>query len=381
MKILITGAAGFIGSAVVDEMLSEGHEVVGIDNINSYNDTALKYARLAKAGIRQDEIREDRIVQSVTGTAYRFAKVDITDRVGLARLFASERFDAVANFAAQAGVRYSLENPYAYVSSNVVGFLNLLEDCRQYGVDKLVFASSSSVYGAGLQTPYRESLVTDTPVSLYAATKKSDELMAYAYSRLFGIKATGLRFFTVYGPWGRPDMAPYIFMKAITEGRLIHVFNHGRMSRDFTFISDTVAGVKAAMGHTPVGEVPFAVYNVGNSSPVSLLDFIRSLENVTGRKADMRMEGMQAGDMQCTYTNISLISEECGYSPKVGLDEGIARFYEWFKAYNGNGLFSERRSLGFQKAVFRKLKGHLLQAKRRPFAKPFFARVYMSDNQ
>ena len=318
MKILITGAAGFIGSAVVDEMLSEGHEVVGIDNINSYYDTALKYARLAKAGIRQDEIREDRIVQSVTGTAYRFAKVDITDRVGLARLFASERFDAVANFAAQAGVRYSLENPYAYVSSNVVGFLNLLEDCRQYGVD-------------------RESLVTDTPVSLYAATKKSDELMAYAYSRLFGIKATGLRFFTVYGPWGRPDMAPYIFMKAITEGRLIHVFNHGRMSRDFTFISDTVAGVKAAMGHTPVGEVPFAVYNVGNSSPVSLLDFIRSLENVTGRKADMRMEGMQAGDMQCTYADISLISEECGYSPKVGLDEGIARFYEWFKAYNGNG--------------------------------------------
>lgn len=285
MKILITGAAGFIGSAVVDEMLSEGHEVVGIDNINSYYDTALKYARLAKAGIRQDEIREDRIVQSVTGTAYRFAKVDITDRVGLARLF----------------------------------------------------ASSSSVYGAGLQTPYRESLVTDTPVSLYAATKKSDELMAYAYSRLFGIKATGLRFFTVYGPWGRPDMAPYIFMKAITEGRPIHVFNHGRMSRDFTFISDTVAGVKAAMGHTPVGEVPFAVYNVGNSSPVSLLDFIRSLENVTGRKADMRMEGMQAGDMQCTYADISLISEECGYSPKVGLDEGIARFYEWFKAYNGNG--------------------------------------------
>lgn len=337
MKILITGAAGFIGSAVVDEMLSEGHEVVGIDNINSYYDTALKYARLAKAGIRQDEIREDRIVQSVTGTAYRFAKVDITDRVGLARLFVSERFDAVANFAAQAGVRYSLENPYAYVSSNVVGFLNLLEDCRQYGVDKLVFASSSSVYGAGLQTPYRESLVTDTPVSLYAATKKNDELMAYAYSRLFGIKATGLRFFTVYGPWGRPDMAPYIFMKAITEGRLIHVFNHGRMSRDFTFISDTVAGVKAAMGHTPVGEVPFAVYNVGNSSPVSLLDFIRSLENVTGRKADMRMEGMQAGDMQCTYADISLISEECGYSPKVGIDEGIARFYEWFKAYNGNG--------------------------------------------
>lgn len=336
MKMLVTGAAGFIGSAVVKELLAEGYEVVGIDNINSYYDTALKYARLSEAGIRQDEIREYRMVESASGAAYRFVKLDITDRVGLARLFADERFDAVLNFAAQAGVRYSLENPYAYVSSNVVGFLNVLENCRQYGVDKLVFASSSSVYGADRQTPYAETLMTDTPVSLYAATKKSDELMAYSYSRLFGIKATGLRFFTVYGPWGRPDMAPCIFMKAITEGRPIHVFNHGMMSRDFTFISDTVAGVKAAVEHTPGGEVPFRVYNVGNSHPVRLLDFIRSIEDVSGRKADMLMEGMQAGDMQCTYADISRISKECGYSPKISLGEGIARFYEWFKSYYGN---------------------------------------------
>lgn len=336
MKILVTGAAGFIGSATVKAMLADGHEVVGIDNINSYYDTRLKYARLEEAGIRQEDIRENRITASRTNAAYRFAKLDIADRPGLGRLFAEERFDTVVNLAAQAGVRYSIENPWAYVDSNIVGFVNILECCRQNGTPHLVFASSSSVYGTNRNTPYAESDVTDTPVSLYAATKKSDELMAFAYARLYGIPTTGLRFFTVYGPWGRPDMAPFIFMKNILEGNPIRVFNHGQMSRDFTFIDDIVDGMAKAIAITPGGDTPYRVYNIGNSHPINLLQFIGVIENVTGRKAIMHMEGMQPGDMQCTYADISRISRECGYSPKTSVEEGIARFYEWYKDFYGN---------------------------------------------
>lgn len=336
MKVLVTGAAGFIGSATVKAMLAGGHEVVGIDNINSYYDTRLKYARLREAGIRQEDIRENRITESRTEAAYRFAKLDIADRNGLGRLFAGERFDTVVNLAAQAGVRYSIENPWAYVDSNIVGFVNILECCRQNGTPHLVFASSSSVYGTNRSTPYAESDVTDTPVSLYAATKKSDELMAFAYARLYGIPTTGLRFFTVYGPWGRPDMAPFIFLKSILEDSPISVFNHGRMSRDFTFIDDIVDGVGKATALTPSGDTPYRVYNIGNSRPVSLLQFISVIENVTGRKAVMRMEGMQPGDMQCTYADISRIGRECGYSPKTSVEEGIARFYDWYRNFYGN---------------------------------------------
>lgn len=333
MKVLVTGAAGFIGAGLIQALLRQEHEVVGLDCINSYYDTRLKYARLREAGIRQEDIREGRRVQSVRFPAYRFVKMDLTDRTGLERLFGEERFEWVVNLAAQAGVRYSLENPYAYVDSNVVGFLNVLENCRHHGVQHLLFASSSSVYGLDTHVPYSEADVTDSPVSLYAATKKADELMAHAYSKLFGIPATGVRFFTVYGPWGRPDMAPFLFMRAILGGEPIHVFNHGDMSRDFTYIDDIVAGVMLMLPAPPQGEVPFRVYNIGNSAPVQLMDFIRVIERVTGRQAKMLMEDMQPGDVHCTYADVSHLQRDFHYRPSVGIDEGITRFYRWFRDF------------------------------------------------
>lgn len=335
MKILVTGAAGFIGYSIAARLIREGHEVVGLDSLNSYYDTRLKYARLQQLGIRQEDIRDEGIIGSVSTPLMRFVKMDLADRTGLSRLFGKERFDCVVNMAGQAGVRYSIENPYTYVQSNIVGFLNILECCRQNPVRHLIYASSSSVYGDADETPFREDMKTDKPVSLYAATKKSDELMAYSYSKLYGIPATALRFFTVYGPWGRPDMAPYIFMKAITEGRPVRVFNNGMMRRDFTYIDDITAAMALVISSPPCSAVPHAVYNIGHSAPVMLLDFISAIEKVTGRQAVKEFLGMQPGDVRSTYADTSHLQDAIHYTPSVPLDEGIRKFYEWYKRYNG----------------------------------------------
>ncbi len=330
MKILVTGAAGFIGAALVKALLAEGHEVVGIDNINTYYDTSLKLDRLADAGI---DGNADGLTASSLTPAYRFVRMDLTDRPGLENLFATERFQAAVNLAGQAGVRYSIENPFSYVESNVVGFLNILECCRHHPVGHLLYASSSSIYGMSDHAPFAESDMTDSPVSLYAATKKSNELMAYAYSRLYAIPATGMRFFTVYGPWGRPDMAPFIFMHAVTHGQPLRVFNHGQMQRDFTYIDDIIRGILLLLPRPSTEAVPHRVYNIGHSSPVPLMDFIHAIEEVTGRQAILHMEDMQPGDVVCTYADTSRLVRDTGFSPAVSVKEGIARFHEWYRSY------------------------------------------------
>lgn len=333
MKILVTGAAGFIGTATVECLLRLGHEVTGIDNINSYYDTALKYWRLARLGVAQGDIRDGKPVISSVNPSFTFIKMDITDRISLERLFADSGFEIVINLAAQAGVRYSIENPYAYVESNLVGFLNLLECCRNHPVKHLIYASSSSVYGMSDHIPYAESDRTDSPVSLYAATKKSNELMAYCYSQLYGVPATGVRFFTVYGPAGRPDMAPFLFLRAVLEGKPIRVFNHGDMQRDFTYIDDITDGLMLLLEHPSEEKIPHRVYNIGHSSPVQLMDFIHTIEKVAGRKAEMKMEGMQPGDVYCTYADTTRLQQDFGYSPKVSIEEGIRNFYDWYLGF------------------------------------------------
>ena len=334
MKILVTGAAGFIGHAIIKRLVSEQHDVVGIDNINTYYDTGIKFARLADLGIEREDVSGSSPVLSRSYTGLHFLRLDITDCEGMASLFDKEHFDCVINLAGQPGVRYSIENPYAYVQSNVVGFLNLLENCRHHPIRHFLYASSSSIYGDSTNVPFSETMPTDKPVSLYAATKKSDELMAYAYSRLYKIPATGLRFFTVYGPWGRPDMAPFLFMKSIIEGKKIRVFNNGHLSRDFTYIDDIVDGMMSVLTHPSDDAVPHRVYNIGHSSPVQLLDFISAIEKVTGRKAVEEMTDMQPGDVHCTYADTTRISRDFGYRPSVGIDEGMKKFYEWYKVFS-----------------------------------------------
>lgn len=333
MKILVTGAAGFIGHKLVRVLADEGVEVVGIDNINDYYSPQLKLDRLADTGIEACRVDYGVMTQSLTLPAYRFMKLDLTDRDALQRLFGSEGFTHVCNLAGQAGVRYSIENPYSYVQSNVVGFLNILECCRHNGVGHLVYASSSSVYGMSDRVPFHESDPTDSPVSLYAATKKSDEEMAYAYSKLYRLQTTGLRFFTVYGPWGRPDMAPLKFMDAIASGREIQVFNHGRMLRDFTFIDDIAHGISLVLHSECAESVPYRIYNIGCQHPVLLLDFIHTIEQVVGRKARMRMEGMQPGDVLRTYADTSLLEHDFGYRPTTTLAEGISRLWQWYRLH------------------------------------------------
>lgn len=341
MKTLVTGAAGFIGSYVVKALLEQGHEVVGMDNINSYYDTRLKYDRLAEAGIFREKVTSHSLVQSVSYPSYRFIKLDLTNREELQDLFETEHFEWVVNLAAQAGVRYSIENPYAYLESNVLGFLNILENCRRYPVQHLVYASSSSIYGVNKHIPYAETDVADMPVSLYAATKKSDELMAHVYSKLYGLPATGVRLFTVYGPWGRPDMAPFLFLKSIISGKPIKVFNYGHLQRDFTYIDDIVEGVMKIVSHPPVGAIPYTIYNIGNSAPVELLDFIATIEDVSGCRAHKQLIGMQPGDVYCTYADTTRLQRDFGYKPSTSIRVGIRKFYDWYVGYYGQRALAE----------------------------------------
>lgn len=322
MKVLVTGAAGFIGSKLMSLLALRGDEVVGIDNLNDYYDVRLKRGRIA---------------EFCTGERMTFLEMDIADKEKLDALFDAEDFDAVVNLAAQAGVRYSITNPYAYLRSNLTGFLNILEACRFHSVRHLVFASSSSVYGLNSKVPYSEDDKSDTPVSLYAASKKSNELMAHAYSKLYGIACTGLRYFTVYGPWGRPDMAPMLFADAISKGEAVKVFNGGDMIRDFTYIDDIVEGTIHTLDHVPdsascPGQVPFKVYNIGCSHPVRLMDFISELEAALGRTAEKLYLPMQPGDVYQTNADTTHLEEEVGYKPHVTLHEGISSFIAWYKS-------------------------------------------------
>ena len=316
MKILVTGAAGFIGSKLMAELVKRGDDVVGIDNFNDYYDVRLKYGRLEEFGLN-------------------VLKMDLADKASLDALFEKERFDKVVNLAAQAGVRYSITNPYAYLQSNLVGFLNILEACRNFGVGHLVYASSSSVYGLNARVPYSEADKVDSPVSLYAATKKSNELMAHAYCKLYGISMTGLRFFTVYGPWGRPDMSPMLFASAICRGEAIKVFNGGDMIRDFTYIDDIVEGTVRCIDREPAPDnngLRYRVYNIGCSHPVKLMDFISEIEQAMGCEAKKVFLPMQPGDVYQTNADTSLLEAEVGYKPHVRLHEGIAEFAKWYKS-------------------------------------------------
>ena len=341
MKVLVTGAAGFIGSKVMSLLASRGDSVVGIDNINSYYDVRLKYGRLAEYGFPLPESFDDGYPfgkeYSSNISSCRFLRMDICDKEAIDRLFETEHFDVVVNLAAQVGVRYSVENPYAYVQSNVLGFLNILEACRHNPVKHLVFASSSSVYGLNEKVPYNESDKVDSPVSLYAATKKADELMAHSYAKLYGIPMTGLRFFTVYGPWGRPDMAPMLFAKAITSGEPIKIFNNGDLIRDFTYVDDIVEGTVCALDRPSVAEectndVPYRIFNIGCSQPVKLMDFISELENAMGTQAQKIYMPMQQGDVYQTNADTSRLEEVVGYKPCISLHEGVAEFVKWYKS-------------------------------------------------
>jgi len=333
-KILITGAAGFIGFHLAKRLLDEGIEVVGLDNLNDYYDVNLKLARL-------------RLLDGNAG--FRFLREELGNREGIAHLFEREQFDAVVNLAAQAGVRYSLVNPHAYIDSNIVGFTNILEGCRHNKVKHLVYASSSSVYGANTAMPFSVHHNVDHPVSLYAATKKANELMAHTYSSLYGIPTTGLRFFTVYGPWGRPDMALFLFTKAILEGRPIDVFNHGKMRRDFTYVDDVVEGVSRVIDRVPQGNpawsgaspdpgtsyAPYRIYNIGNNSPVELLHFIEVLEKALGREAVKRFLPIQPGDVPATFADVDDLMADVGFKPETSIEDGIASFVQWYRGYYG----------------------------------------------
>ncbi|MBT1076000.1 NAD-dependent epimerase [Geobacter grbiciae] len=330
--VLVTGAAGFIGFHLSKRLLDRGDRVVGLDNLNDYYDVNLKLDRL-----RQLEGRE----------GFRFVRASLADLPALEELFAGERFDVVVNLAAQAGVRYSLKNPHAYVESNLVGFMNILEGCRHHGVKHLVYASSSSVYGANTSMPFSVHHNVDHPVSLYAATKKANELMAHTYSSLYGLPTTGLRFFTVYGPWGRPDMALFLFTKAILEGRPIEVYNHGKMQRDFTYIDDIVEGVMRVMDRTPepnpswsgarpdpgTSYAPYRIYNIGNNRPVELLTFIETIEKCIGKTAEKNFLPIQAGDVPATYADVDDLTNDVGFKPATPIGEGIKLFVEWYREY------------------------------------------------
>ena len=336
-KILVTGCAGFIGFHTVKTLVAnEKYEIIGIDNINDYYPMTLKFERLMALGIHPDFIRYNQHTESKVHTNFNFVRIDITDEKSINSLFAVNQFDYVIHLAAQAGVRYSIDNPNAYIQSNVVGFNNILEACRTFTVEHLVYASSSSVYGLNKEQPFSVKHKADEPISLYASTKKSNELMAHTYSHLFQIPTTGLRFFTVYGPWGRPDMAPMLFAKAITNGDPIKIFNNGKMERDFTYVSDIVDGVIRVMHSVPGPNekgVPYRIYNIGNSSPVQLMDFIDILSNELGIDPIKEFLPLQEGDVVSTYADISDLRKDVGYQPEVSVKEGVKSFVSWYKNF------------------------------------------------
>ena len=346
-KILVTGTAGFIGFHLARKLIEMGEDIVGLDNINSYYDVKIKFGRLAESGIQENEVEYNKLVASKKHSNYQFIKLNLEDAENIAQLFEDQKFDYVVNLAAQAGVRYSLTNPSVYVNSNITGFLNILEACRHNQVKHLVYASSSSVYGLNEDQPFSTSQNVDHPISLYAASKKSNELMAHSYSHLFNLPTTGLRFFTVYGPWGRPEMAQFIFTKAICENKPINVFNHGNMWRDFTYVDDIVNGISKIIykpatsnplwsGKNPdpaSSKAPYKLYNIGNSNPVKLMDFIHCIEENLGKKAIINLLPPQPGDVPSTYADVKSLAEDFDYKPDTPISKGVAEFTRWYKGF------------------------------------------------
>lgn len=347
MKILITGTAGFIGSHLAKRLLERGDEVVGIDDINDYYSVDLKYDRLKESGIERSQVVYGKKVDSSVFPNYTFFQLKLEDRDAINKLFETEKIERVVNLAAQAGVRYSIENPMAYIDSNIVGYMNILEACRHHKIEHLVYASSSSVYGLNESMPFSIHDNVDHPISVYAASKKSNELMAHTYSALYGLPTTGLRFFTVYGPWGRPDMALFLFTKAIISGEPIKVFNEGNMRRDFTYVDDIIEGVVRVLDHPPLpnnlwtgkhpdpatSKFPYKVYNIGNSDPVNLIDFINAIEEVLNKEAIKEFMPMQAGDVPATWADTSDLVNDLGYKPGTTIKEGVSKFVDWYKNY------------------------------------------------
>ncbi len=347
MKILITGTAGFIGFHLARKLIERGDKVTGLDSINNYYDQSLKYGRLNETGIKKNRIKYGRVVKSEKYSNYCFVQLKLEDKDGLNSLFENEEFDAVCNLAAQAGVRYSIINPHSYITSNIEGFLNVLEACKKYNVKNLSYASSSSVYGLNTEYPFSPHRGASHPVSLYAVSKKTNELMAHTYSHLYGIKTTGLRFFTVYGSWGRPDMALFLFTKAIVEGRPIEVFNDGNMERDFTYIDDIISGVIKVIDNPAVrneewdsniadpasSSAPYRIFNIGKGAPVKLMDFIEAIEEVLGKKAKKNFLPIQPGDVPSTFADTKSLSTTFGYEPATSIKQGIANFIDWYREY------------------------------------------------
>jgi len=351
-KILVTGTVGFIGFHLAKKLLERGDTVVGIDNINDYYDINLKYGRLKELGISRESIEQNnsplKIHNSTLYKNHSFYKLDLADKEAMDQFFKTEKFDAVMHLAAQAGVRYSLENPHAYIQSNVVGFLSILEGCRNTGVKNLAFACSSSVYGLNESQPFKTADKTEHQVSLYAATKKPNEMMAHTYAHLYGIQVTGLRFFTVYGPWGQPDMAPMLFTNAILNDRAIKVFNNGKMSRDFTYIDDIVKVIdkpsqpnkewNAKDPEISSSSAPYKIYNIGNNAPLPLMTFIETIEDALGKKAEKNFMPMQDGDVVSTYADVSGLMDDFGYKPDTQLKDGIAEFVKWYREFYGENI-------------------------------------------
>lgn len=346
-KILVTGAAGFIGFHLSKKLLERGDEVIGLDVINDYYDLRVKYGRLSLLGIAKEDVAYNALLKSKMDDRFSFIRLKLEDQENIDRLFREQHFDTVINLAAQAGVRYSLENPRAYIDSNIIGFTNLLEACRHHSVKHLSYASSSSVYGLNETMPFSVHHNVDHPISLYAASKKSNELMAHTYSHLFALPTTGLRFFTVYGPWGRPDMALFLFTKAILEGKPINIFNNGNMSRDFTYVDDIVEGVMRVNDHPPAGneswsgkapdpassKAPYKVYNIGNNNPVKLIDFVTIIEEKLGMEARKNFMPMQAGDVAATYADVEDLINDLDYRPNTSLAHGVGEFVKWYREF------------------------------------------------